>query len=350
MGTRLLKIFALLLVVVHQINCTDYYKVLELNRDATEQDIQRAFRRLSLKYHPDKNPGDQEAAQRFLDINKAKEILGDADKRRIYDSQGQEALDRHIRGDDVDMWGNRQRGPNAYSDVPVTLEELYNGADKEMTYSRNVICSSCRGTGAKDGQTKTCPHCNGAGVKLERVSMGPGFSMQMQTTCNACGGRGKTHAAHCPICKGRRVKPEQKTLKFEIEKGMKDGQNLVFARESEQSPDYTPGDLILVLKQSPHKMYKRIGDNLYYECNIELKEALLGFKRSIKHLDDHYTQIASNEIVQPFSVKIIKEEGMPIHSDPGSYGDMHVKYIVKLPKKLSKEDKEQLKKIFELDS
>jgi DnaJ-related protein SCJ1 len=346
MTTRLTPLFAISLLIVSQVSCLDYYQVLEVSHDASEQDILKAFRRLSLKYHPDRNPGDEVAAQKFLDIGKAKEILTDAEKRRIYDTQGDQGLERHLKGEDVDMWGNRQRGPNAYSDIQVTLEELYNGAHKEMTYTRNVICNSCRGTGAKDGQTKTCPHCNGAGVKMERVSMGPGFSMQMQTHCSNCRGTGKVFASHCPVCRGKKVSPQQKTLHFDIEKGMKDGQQLVFAKESEQSPDYTPGDVVLVLKQTTHSRFKRIGDNLYHEMNIDLKEALLGFKKSVRHLDDHYTEILSKEIVQPFSVKVIKEEGMPIHSDPGSFGDMHVKFNVKLPKKLTDKDRDLIKRIF----
>jgi len=350
METRLIKILVLFAFLAHAVIGIDYYKVLEINRDATTQDINRAFRKLSLKYHPDKNPGDQEAAQRFLDINKAHEILSDPEKRRIYDLQGEEGLERKLRGED-DRWGGR-RGPNAHADISVTLEDLYRGATRDMSMQRNVICTSCRGTGAKDGQTKICQYCNGQGVRLERVSVGPGFSMQMQTTCQYCGGRGRTFAASCTKCKGRKVVPETKVLHVVIEKGMKDGQQIVFERESEQHPDYTPGDVIFTLRQQPHSRFKRIGNTLFYDCQLDLKEAILGFKKTVKHLDDHYTEISAkpNEVIQPFSVKIIKGEGMPVHNDPGTYGDMHVKFNVKLPKKLSDKDKELIKKIFATSS
>lgn len=108
--------------------------------------------------------------------------------------------------------------------------------------------------------------------------------------------------------------------------------------------------MIFTLRLQSHSRFKRIGDNLYHDCQIDLKQALLGFKTSVKHLDSHYTEISSKDIVQPYSVKVIKGEGMPIHSDIGSFGDMHVKFIVKLPKKLTEKDRELLKKIFELPS
>jgi len=172
----------------------------------------------------------------------------------------------------------------------------------------------------------------------------------MQTTCQHCGGRGKVIGAACTKCKGRKVNRESKNLHVVVEKGMRDGQQIVFERESEQHPDYNPGDVIFTLKMQPHSRFKRVGDTLFYDCPLELKEAILGFKKSIKHLDSHYTEISSkyNEIVQPFSVKIIKNEGMPKPKDHGDFGDMHVKFNVKFPKKLNDKDKELLTKLFAL--
>lgn len=350
MQTRLSIVLLLALCIAQQCFAIDLYRVLELNRDATEKDITKAFRRLSLKYHPDKNPGDEEAAQRFIDINKAHETLTNPDLRRVYDLQGEEGLERHLKGEN-DGWGsNRRTGPSMRAETMVSLEELYNGGAREISFRKNIICPSCRGTGAKDGKTTVCPDCRGQGVKLEVVRMGPGMSMQMQTTCNRCRGTGKTHAESCPKCGGRQVIQTTKELRVEIEKGMKDGQNIVFKQEAEQHPDYTPGDVIVILKQEPHSRFKRIGNNLYYDCPLTLKEALLGFRKTVRHLDQHYTEILTQDVAQPFSVKIIKGQGMPIHNEPESFGDMHVKFKVNLPRTLNDQDKELLHRIFALDS
>ncbi len=351
MQTRFLSCFVVLVLLFQFSLAVDYYKVLEINKDATERDIAKAFRRLSLQYHPDKNPGDQEAAQKFIDINKAHEVLSNADHRRVYDLQGADGLERHLRGEGADPWGNnRRRGPSMKADIRVTLEELYVGGSREVNFQKNIICPDCRGTGAKDGKTLTCPDCNGRGVKMEKVQVGIGFTMQMQTHCNKCGGTGKTHAERCPRCQGRRVVPEKKELRVEIEKGMKDNQQIVFDRESEQHPDYTPGDVIITLKQERHARFTRVGNNLYYDCPITLKEALLGYTQRVKHLDHHYTEITTSEVAQPFSVKVIKDQGMPVHNEPDTFGDLHVKFKVGLPNKLTAEDKELLQKIFALDS
>ena len=248
------------------------------------------------------------------------------------------------------MFGNKktQKGPNAKSDLSVSLEELYNGASKEYTINRNVICPQCRGSGSKDGQLKVCKFCNGRGVRMQTMSMGIGFNVQMQVPCDRCGGKGKTSAGNCPFCHGNKVVPKSKTLNIVIERGMDDGKEIVFPRESEQHPDYVPGDVIFVLRLQPHSVFKRIGNNLYSDLKISLKDSILGFKKQIRHLDDHYTQIESNSIVEPFSVKIIKEEGMPVHNFPYQKGDLHVKYIIKLPTKLSDKDKDLLRKLFSL--
>jgi DnaJ-class molecular chaperone len=327
----------------------DYYQTLDLRRDCTEDEIKRAFRKLSIKFHPDKNPGDEEAAQKFIEVNKAHEILTDPEKRQIYDLQGDEGLDRHEKGQN-NPWGQQggvNKGPNAYAEISVSLEELYNGAEKDMTIQRNILCPQCRGTGAKDGKTKQCPSCQGRGVRMQNVQVGFGFNMQMQVTCDKCGGRGHVHVTNCPHCSGKRVVPNSKTLHVEVEKGMPDGKQIVFERESEQSPDHMPGDVIFTLKTRPHNTFHRIGDNLYTTLQLDLKDALLGFKKQIKHLDGHFTQIEKQEVTQPFEVKIIKEEGMPIHHVPSSFGDLHTKFVVKLPKKLTQKDKDLLNKIFD---
>lgn len=230
----------------------------------------------------------------------------------------------------------------------MTLEELYNGASKEYTINRNVICPQCKGSGSKDGQLKVCKFCGGKGVRMQTMSMGIGFNVQMQVTCDRCGGRGRTSAGNCPYCHGQRVVPKAKTLNIVVERGMDDGREIVFPRESEQHPDYVPGDVIFTLRQEKHPIFNRIGNNLYMDLKISLKDAILGMKKQVKHLDEHFTEIESNSVVQPFSVKIIKEEGMPVHNFPSQKGDLHVKFVIRLPSKINEKDKELLRKIFSL--
>ena len=138
--------------------------------------------------------------------------------------------------------------------------------------------------------------------RLESVSMGIGFNVQMQVPCDFCGGKGKLSVGNCNQCRGKKVLPEAKTLHIQIERGMKHGMEIVFERESEQSPDFMPGDVIFKLIQSQHETFKRFGDNLYTDIRISLREAILGFKKDIKHLDGHYARVESNEITQPFQV------------------------------------------------
>ncbi|CAK73518.1 unnamed protein product (macronuclear) [Paramecium tetraurelia] len=328
-------LFVLLTIVAAE----DYYKLLEVSPEASDNDIKKAFRKLSVTYHPDKNPGDKQATKRFQDINKAYEILTDPEKRMIYDFYGEEALTNPQNY-------NRQKGPNAQAEIHVTLEELYNGTDREFTLQKKVLCKQCKGTGSKDGTLKICKHCNGRGQRMQNVNMGIGFTVQMQTACDRCGGRGKISSGNCSNCRGNRVQQTSKTLQIEVERGMTDGQTIVFRGESEQSPDYFPGDVIFYLRQMKHPLFERRGNDLYMDMEITLKEAILGFKKRVKHLDNHYVEVESNKIIQPFEVKQIAQEGMPIHQLPSVKGDLYIKFIVKMPAKLSEQEKEFIRKIF----
>jgi hypothetical protein len=223
-------------------------QILGVPKDASDAVIKRAFHKLSLKYHPDKNKGDAEAHKRFVEVNEANDVLSNPDKRQIYDVNGEEGLKEHEKraaagqqGGGMfpfgDLFGQNKggkRGPDVKMELAVTLEELYSGTTKSLKISRKVVCRSCKGTGAKGGDVKKCSKCNGQGVTMQLQQIAPGFNIQMQTPCPHCGGTGKIAKATCDKCRGERTVMEEKSLDAVIEKGMPDGEELVFERASEQ--------------------------------------------------------------------------------------------------------------------
>jgi chaperone protein DnaJ len=354
-GVRALLLLLALLALHAAAFSSKYYDLLGVPRDATDAVIKRAFRKLSLQFHPDKNPGNEEAATKFKEISQAYEVLSDPEKRQTYDVDGEEGLARKEKGgggamNPFDMFfggggGGQRKGPNAEVEMPVTLEDLYNGAQRSARISRHVMCPKCRGTGAKDGVTTKCKACNGQGVRLVQQQMGPGFTVQMQQQCDKCGGKGSVHKHKCPHCSGAKVVQEEKELVGEIERGMPSDHQIVFERESEQQPGITPGDVIFKLRAQPHPRFRREGDHLHHDLKISLREALLGFERGIRQLDGREVLLAVEGVSKPFEVKTIAEEGMPVHNFPSLRGNMYVKLDVQFPSSLTEAEKELVRKL-----
>lgn len=231
-------------------------------------------------------------------------------------------------------------------EIEVTLEELYNGGQRQARISRNIICPKCRGTGAKDGEQTTCQQCQGRGVRMVQQQMAPGFVVQMQEQCDKCGGKGKIFKTKCPHCHGNKVVPNEKTLTAHIERGMPSNGEIRFDRESEQAPGITPGDVVFKFKQTPHAVFRRDGDDLHHELHISLREALLGYSKTLRHLDGREVVIDVKGVTQPFQVRKMAGEGMPQHNTPSQHGVLHVKNIVDLPPSLSTEQREAIAKLF----
>ena len=345
MSLSIINLLLLLLILPlssAQEDDTDFYTLLGVSRDASQKEIKKAFRAKSLKYHPDRNPGDAKAHDLYVKINRAHEVLTDPAQKEIYDIYGEEGLNKESN---IQQRG-REKGPNTRVELTISLEDLYNGASRSIQFERNNVCTHCHGTGGKLGKTKQCPVCQGRGVRHVTVTVGFGMQMQMQQPCDKCGGKGIIFSEVCPHCKGRKVVRENKKLNIEIEKGMRDGQTILFKGESEQIPDKLPGDLIVFLKQSRHEFFKeRKGNDLYADMELNIKEALMGYKKKIKHLDGREFYIESNEVTQPNQVRKIDGEGMPVHKFPSQKGDLYIKFIVKLPKKLNDKEKEMVKQI-----
>ena len=253
---------AVLLVVAAVADEEDFYDVLGLpqKEDSSERDIKKQFRSLSRKYHPDQNPTD-EAREMYKKIQRARDVLSDRKKRKIYDMKGEEGLKQledaarnPNAGHDpfAAFFGGQQRdqhkGKDVQMNLQVSLADLYNGGSHKLTLQKNKLCRKCRGTGAASKKDmKKCGHCKGAGKVVQRVQIMPGFVQQMEQPCPHCGGKGKVVKHKCKTCGGKKVMRGEYTLEVELEQGMPDGHRLVFDMEADQSPDLIPGDVIFVI-------------------------------------------------------------------------------------------------------
>jgi DnaJ-related protein SCJ1 len=183
--------------------------------------------------------------------------------------------------------------------IDVSLEELYLGKTVDVEINKQIICPICRGSGAKSPQhIKTCGQCRGSGIQIVRQQFAPGIYQQMQTTCQACGGKGKVVTAVCVACQGTKIKRGSSQLTVYIERGMNDGTKIDFEGESDQSPDLAAGDVVFTLKQAPHAVFTREKLNLHVKHTITLKEALLGFETVMKHLDGSDIPLKRSAVTQ----------------------------------------------------
>ncbi|XP_061190149.1 dnaJ homolog subfamily A member 4-like [Saccostrea echinata] len=342
---------------------TGYYDILGVKPTAQPDEIKKAYRKLALKYHPDKNPDEPE---KFKLISQAYEVLSDPKKRDIYDEGGEEAIkgggsggDFHNPFDIFDMFfggggGRRgQRGPskgkNVVHQLQVSLEDLYNGATRKLALSKNVICDKCEGRGGKEGAVQKCTNCKGTGMQIKIHQLGPGMVQQIQTVCNECSGKGENiNPKHrCKTCLGKKVNRERKILEVHIDKGMKDGENIRFAGEGDQEPGLEPGDIIIVLDEKPHDVFQRRGQDLVMTMELELVEALCGFHRTITTLDKRTLVISTipGEVVKTSDLKCVMNEGMPMYKNPFEKGRLIIKFEVKFPKNMKIEKIPELEKI-----
>merc|ERR1719326_25237 len=275
---------------------TKFYKLLEVEKSASDAEIKKAYRKLAVKHHPDKG-GDPE---KFKEITRAYEVLSDSDKRQQYDRFGEEGLEVGGGGfDPTDIFdaffggggrrgggGKKQRQKTKDVTMPlkVTLEQLYNGATKKMAITRQVI-DKARGV-------QSCSECDGRGVKVEVIRMGP-MIQQMQSACRDCGGQGKSF----------KTKQEREVLEVHIQKGSPDNHKIPFREMADEHPDADPGDVIFTVKEQGHKLFKRKGADLYLERTISLVEALCGFELEIEHLDGRKLLVKTSpgEIVTPMA-------------------------------------------------
>ena len=352
----------------------DYYEVLGVDKSASADDIKKAYRKLAVKYHPDKNPGDKAAEEKFKEAAEAYSVLSDADKKARYDQfghSGVEGAGPDFSGgfgnlNDIlnDLFGGafgggfggfsgfgggfgggqRQqqrvyRGRDIRVRVKLTLEEIAHGVEKDITIEKSVPCQDCGGKGAKNSSDiKTCPACNGTGQVQRVVNSFLGQTVTY-STCQQCGGEGKVITNPCRSCGGTGLVRKRETIKVKIPAGVEAGMQLTIQGEGHAAKkNGINGDLLVVSEEQEHPNLKREGNNLYYTKVVSLPDAILGAEVEVPCLDGAY-KIKVEPGTQSGTVVRLRNKGLPTVNGYGGTGDMYVKIAVWIPKKLEKDEK-----------
>jgi len=328
----------------------DYYELLDVQRDADARTLKKAYRKQAMQYHPDRNPGDVAAEERFKAISEAYEVLSDDQKRRIYDRYGKQGLENQgFSGfSDIgdifsqfgdlfgDLFGGRSgrraaRGANLQMQMQMTLAECLTGIEREVEIPRSVDCGTCGGTGAAKGsRPTTCTTCRGQG----EVGVNRGF-ITMRTTCPSCRGEGQTIANPCGTCQGTGGKKVTDKVKVRIPAGIDHGMKLRVTGKGQRSsaPGGPPGDLYVIIVVADHPGFERHGTELLGEVEIDMVQACLGAEVAYETLDG--TEVLTIEAgTQPGSLLKLRGKGLP--SVEGRHGrrDMHLRVVVRIPTRL----------------
>jgi len=345
----------------------DYYEVLGIQKGADEKEIKRAYKRLAMKYHPDRTKGDKESEEKFKEINEAYEVLADKEKRATYDQFGHAAFENGGAGaggfggfsgadfGDIfgDMFGDifgggrgRQRvvrGEDLRYDIEITLEEAVRGTKKDIQINTLAQCEHCHGSGAKPGtQPESCPRCKGKGqlVMTQQSFFG---SVQQVVTCPECHGSGKIIKEKCPDCRGEGYITKEKELSVKIPAGIDDGQTLRLSGSGDPGLNGGPrGDLLVNIAVGQHPFFKRQGTNIYSTEAISFAKAALGGKTIVKTVDGP-GELSIKAGTQTDTRVRLRGKGVPHLQSPGVRGDQYVTLVVSVPTKLNKKQQEALK-------
>ncbi len=360
----------------------DYYDILGISKNATKEEIKKAYRQKALKFHPDKNPGDKDAEEKFKESAEAYEVLSNPDKKARYDRYGHAGLGNGGQGyggfgggmsmEDIfsqfgDIFGSAfgggfgggfgestrtrrvNKGSNLRIKVKLTLEEILKGVEKKIKVSKYVNCRTCNGTGARDGSSfHTCSTCNGSG-RVTRVTNT--FLGQMQTTssCPSCGGEGQTITEKCNSCYGNGIIKGEEVISINIPAGVAEGMQMAMSGKGNAAArGGIPGDLIVLIEEVKHENLIRDGNNLLYDHYISFPEATLGTNIEVPTLEGK-ARIKIDPGTQSSKVLRLKGKGLPSVNSYGR-GDLLVNINVWTPQSLTKEEKQILEKFIGSDS
>ena len=354
----------------------DYYEVLGVNKNASADEIKKAYRQLALKYHPDRNPDDKDAEEKFKEAAEAYSVLSDADKRARYDRYGFAGMNggsasgggfggfgdfdlsdilNSVFGQGFNFGGFsgfgggsgggqvRQRGSNLRVKVKLNLQEIAKGAKKKIKLTKYVPCTHCNGSGAEGNETQTCPTCHGRGQVVQTVNS---FFGQMQTAsvCPTCGGKGTIIKKKCTHCYGEGIVKGEEVIDIDIPAGVGEGMQLTIRGKGNAGPrNGINGDLIVVIEEEAHPDFERDENNLIYSLFISISDAILGTQVEIPTIDGKVRmKIAPG--TQSGQVLRLKGKGLP---EVNGYrtGDMLVNVNVWIPKKVSKEEEKLLQQL-----
>lgn len=358
----------------------DYYEVLGVSKNATPEELKKAYRKLALQYHPDRNPGDKEAEEKFKEAAEAYEVLSNPDKRARYDRYGHAGMSgaggysgQGMSMDDIfsqfgDLFADfglgsffgggfggsrsggtvRERGGNIRVKVKLNLQEIEKGVKKKIKVNKYVPCEHCHGSGSEDGSTDTCPTCKGRGQVLRTVNSLFG-QMQTASTCPNCGGTGRVIKNKCTHCHGDGIVKGEEVIDIDIPAGVGEGMQLTLRGKGGAGPhNGVNGDLYVLIEEEPHPELERDGSNLIYNLFISVPQAILGTEVEVPTVSGK-VRVKITPGTQSGKILRLRGKGLPIVNGYGS-GDLLVNVNVWIPKKISKEEEKLLQGLINSDS
>ena len=361
-------------------NKRDYYEVLGVQKGASEEEIKKAYKKMARKYHPDLNPGDKEAEEKFKEVNEAYEVLSDSEKKARYDQFGFAGVDPNF-GADAGGWGGGaggagfdfgdlgdifgsffgggfgggqtrrnpnapQRGESIRMNLTISFEEAAFGCEKELTVDRYESCETCHGSGAAPGTSpETCPDCGGSGVVQTRRQTPMGV-FASTAPCSRCGGRGKIIKEPCKDCRGSGVVRRSRKIQASVPAGIDNGQTISIRGQGHAGKNGGPaGDLLVTITVRPHELFRREGTSVLCEAPITFPQAVLGAELEIPTIDGK-VKYDIPEGTQSGTTFRLKGKGIPALNGRGR-GDQYVTVYIETPRNLNREQKEALKKFAE---